>query len=152
MHQLYDLGYQNIKSPEDLLTFAEKIDAVVVDIRFSPKSRDLRWAGANLQKSFGPRYIHLKELGNEDYKGSTIRLANKEVGLSILKTVLEIKPAILLCACWNRKTCHRKTVARLAELMWKIQVIPLEPSDIRPSEEQEISEPEQPSLKQGGLF
>ena len=66
MYQLYTFGYSD-RRPDQLRTLAERLDGVVVDIRFSPRSRIPAWTGGRLRKLLGERYRHLLALGNQNY-------------------------------------------------------------------------------------
>jgi len=61
MHPLYTFGYSG-RSPHHLRALAEALDAVVVDIRFRPRSRIPDWNAGRLQKLLGDRYRHLPAL------------------------------------------------------------------------------------------
>lgn len=126
MKEVYDLGYQNVKDISTLVTVVKRLDAILIDVRYSPKSRNTTWSGSNLKKVFGERYIHIPELGNVNYKNDhAIELFNKEKGLKILEGYLTQKNVIIMCACWNRKACHRKLVSRYLELRNNLDAIDL---------------------------
>jgi uncharacterized protein (DUF488 family) len=117
MHTLYTAGYTGLK-PEELKATAERLGAVVADIRFRPFSRNPAWSKVNVSKALGDRYQHIQALGNRNYKGGPIDLLGVEAGIGIVGTLLETQPVILLCVCTNVETCHRKTVAeKLAEAL-----------------------------------
>jgi len=126
MKEIYDLGYQNVKDFSFLVTVVKRLDAVLVDVRYSPKSRNPTWSGSNLKKVFGERYVHIPELGNVNYKSNhAIELFDKDKGLKILEGILTQKNVIIMCACWDRKSCHRKVVSRYLELRNNIEAIDL---------------------------
>jgi uncharacterized protein (DUF488 family) len=58
MHQLYTLGY-NGQLLYQLQALAEHLDAVVVDFRFSPRSRVPKSTARRLQRVLGEQYRHL---------------------------------------------------------------------------------------------
>jgi hypothetical protein len=65
MKKLYDVGYLELRDPNLLKDFVEATGAIVLDIRFSPRSRDAGWSGTGLEKMFKEGYYyHLKDLGN----------------------------------------------------------------------------------------
>ena len=111
MNTLYTFGYQNAKNPESLLALAEKREAVFADARFSPNSRNPMWGRARLALVLGERYVHVKALGNRNYKGGPIDLLDPDAGAEQISALLERSNVILLCTCWNVDTCHRKTAA-----------------------------------------
>jgi uncharacterized protein (DUF488 family) len=148
MEKLYDLGYQSIKSSILLTNLAKKLGAVVCDIRFSPHSRDMQWEALELGRKLGALYHPIPDLGNRNYKGDQIEIANLDYGLSIVHNILVKHPVILMCGCWDRNTCHRKVVAdRFVERIG-IASIPLAYTDVRNI----LKEDEPPSYKQEGLF
>jgi len=115
MHTLYTAGYTGLK-PDQLKATAERLGAVVADIRFRPFSRNPAWSKVNAEKVLGARYVWVKGLGNKNYKGGPIAFDDLESGISLVGTLLETQPVILLCVCPDVETCHRKTAAeKLAE-------------------------------------
>lgn len=125
MKNLYDAGYNEIRDPKLLEAAAEKLDAIIFDARFSPFSKNPAWSGHNLEKAIGDRYSHVKSLGNKNYKGGPIDFVDLDAGLKALAFVLEHKSVILLCACPNRLTCHRKSIADEFEKRTGIASTPL---------------------------
>lgn len=110
METIYTFGYQGRKV-DDLKAAAEELDAIVVDVRHSPFSRDREWSKWGLAKSLAGRYVHLPEYGNVNYKGGPILLKDAKGGTAKLSGVLATKNLILLCACWNQPACHRTVAA-----------------------------------------
>jgi uncharacterized protein (DUF488 family) len=150
MKQLYDIGYQSID--RDLLFAAiQRLNAVLVDVRYSPRSRDVKWNGASLADLLKDSYVHIPEFGNKNYKGDSIELANPEAGLLMLYQIVFERPAILMCACWNRDWCHRKLVAKLFESKYGMVSQGLKTLDLKAIAGQ--PEPEQmPLFEQPKLF
>jgi uncharacterized protein (DUF488 family) len=123
MNKLYTMGYQGMRGVYNLLEFAIPLDATIVDIRYQPWSQNEEWTKATLLQrlcdlQFGSlkcRYVHIKELGNLNYKtGGPIEIWLPEVGMARLDEQLKAKPCILLCRCPDVEQCHRKVVADLA--------------------------------------
>lgn len=113
MHTLYTLGYQGLKQ-EHLQEWVRRLDAFLVDIRFSPRSRHPAFSRAGLTRVFGDRYRHLPALGNRNYKGAgPVVLDNPGLGGAQVKPMLEERPVILMCVCWNLSECHRRVAADL---------------------------------------
>jgi uncharacterized protein (DUF488 family) len=110
MHQLYTFGYGG-QLPDQLRAPAEHLDAVVVDIRFSPRSRIPDWTAGRLQKLLGERYRHLPALGNRNYKSGPIEFVDLETGAVEVGELLSQQPVILLCACADVQRCHRLSAA-----------------------------------------
>jgi hypothetical protein len=136
VNKLYTIGYQGLRGVYQLLNFAVPLDADIIDIRFTPYSKNEEWTQATLLNrlcdlQFGglkPRYVHIKELGNVNYKGDgPIELLHAEFGMARLEERLKQKPCILLCRCPEVNQCHRKVVADLAERWWGIKVEHLRP-------------------------
>jgi hypothetical protein len=124
VNKLYTIGYQGLRGVYQLLNIAVPLDATIVDIRFTPWSKDEQWTGEGLlhrlcDLQFGGlscRYVHIKELGNMNYKekGAPIEIWLPEVGMARLEERLKVKPCILLCRCPVVEQCHRSVVAELA--------------------------------------
>jgi uncharacterized protein (DUF488 family) len=111
MHTIYTWGYQGT-DPETLQALADELDACVVDIRYTPWSRDPRWRPNVLSALFGTAYCLVRALGNANYKnGGPIALASSTVGLRQIRELLQQRSVILLCACRDVETCHRKVAA-----------------------------------------
>jgi hypothetical protein len=109
---LYTAGYGRAGwDPESLLERAEELDAIIVDIRLSPKSRIPEWRKSYLAALWGRRYWHCHDLGNVNYKGGPIVLQNPETGVRSVLEILERQSVILLCVCADVARCHRVTAA-----------------------------------------
>jgi uncharacterized protein (DUF488 family) len=126
METCYTFGYQGFL-PEELVAKAEQLNALVLDVRFSPSSRDPRWRRQALVNVLGSRYRHAAEFGNKNYKGDgPIELADPRHGIAKVGPILLEQPVILLCACWQWSTCHRKVVADLIREEYSVEVVHLE--------------------------
>lgn len=125
MKNLYDLGYLEIKKLEKLVSLVTVLDTVLVDVRFSPNSRNPQWRKKALEKKLGLRYHHLKALGNRNFKGGPIAFVDLKVGMNTLSNFLQSKNVIIMCACWDRATCHRVKIAEAFEKEYKQKSIPL---------------------------
>ena len=107
MKQAFLAGYTSRK-PQQLARLAEALDAVVIDSRFSPMSRVPYWTQRALQSVLGQRYRHVKEFGNVTYKThGVITLADPAAGT---RAIGDIDRVIILCACKDGATCHRRQV------------------------------------------
>jgi uncharacterized protein (DUF488 family) len=113
---IYTFGYAGRRA-EDLERIVYEHHAMLVDIRFSPRSRAPEWSGAALCRRFGQDYLHLRALGNRNYRGEgPVELVDPAAAVEILRPILERQPVILLCVCRDHRTCHRSDAAReLAE-------------------------------------
>lgn len=108
-NQVFTLGYSGRK-PHQIKELIDQHDAVLFDIRFSPRSRVPYWSGSALEALLGKaRYTHVKALGNENYRGGPTKLVNFEAGLETIRA--SAKPVILMCACKDPAHCHRTEVA-----------------------------------------
>lgn len=111
MHTLYTWGYTGTH-PTDLLAYVEALHALLIDVRFVPWSRVPYWRKAALMELVGAeRYLHLRALGNENYKGGPIKLHAPAAVVEPVRAVLRERPAILLCACADPAICHRSVAA-----------------------------------------
>lgn len=113
MKQIYTAGYSG-HSPAQLQKAGEDMDAIVLDIRCRPYSRQTGWSGSDLSRLLGKRYRHLAAWGNVNYSDAGgIQLANPVAGCDIVKRLSQENPVILLCGCREFEKCHRKTCSDL---------------------------------------
>jgi len=123
--QLYTAGYTG-KKPAMLLAVAERLGAVIVDIRYKPFSRAPMWTRASMQRVWGERYVYVHSLGNVNYKGGEVIFQDLETGLRTVRSMLlgsqpQLLPeflrsepgvsVILLCGCMEVANCHRRLAA-----------------------------------------
>ena len=90
-------------------------DGRLIDIRYSPRSRKAGFSRSGLERTFGDRYHHVRELGNVDYRSGGIHLADSEAGLRTVEALAAERggPLFLMCACEDGTYCHRAEVGRL---------------------------------------
>lgn len=106
---IYLAGYHGRK-PEALLHLSQQLDAVVVDIRYSPHSRMPGWDQKDLIKLLHANYMWAHPFGNENFNNDEpIKIVNMQDGVNLLKR-RRVNNYILLCACKDGETCHRKVV------------------------------------------
>jgi hypothetical protein len=130
MKTIYTLGYSGL-SPADLLRLAETRDLVVLDIRYSPRSRRPEWTRARLSALLGARYVHLPELGNVNYRGDgPIVLADPAQGVQRAAAYLAQRDVLLLCACRDLATCHRLPASELLAEATGASLQHLTPADL----------------------
>lgn len=89
---------------------------LLIDIRYSPLSRFAEWRREALVSRYRDRYRYAGALlGNVNYKiGGLIKLAEPEQGAAKLLDYLDAGyDLVLLCACAQYETCHRRTVCEL---------------------------------------
>jgi hypothetical protein len=109
------LGYAALGSAQVLEQRMEKDPkTLLIDIRFLPVSRWRPfWRKCALKARYGNRYIHLRGLGNVNYKHweKGIQLYDPTTPLLLLRGYMqEGYSLILLCACQDPASCHRSTV------------------------------------------
>lgn len=123
---MYTIGYARwtLGAVEALL---ESYGATLVDIRLRPFSRKPGFSGASLAARFKRRYVPLQDLGNDNYRGGPVHLHHAENGLLQLEKLVARSPVILMCACADVTTCHRKVVAELFTALYGTPVTHLEP-------------------------
>lgn len=110
-HIIYTIGYEG-RSPTWLLSVLVELDAAVLDVRFSPKSRNPLWNKSFLLDLLGNRYRHIGEWGNRNYKGGPIDLVDYEAGRRRMLQVLQEKTTLfIMCVCKDPARCHRTAIA-----------------------------------------
>ncbi len=119
MTTLYTYGYTSA-TPADLLRYVDDLDAYLIDVRYSPRSRVPQWRQQALDEMAGVtahgrrRYRHIVELANVNYAtDGPIDLYAPAAGLREIAPYLAARPCILLCGCRDWRTCHRRVVADL---------------------------------------
>jgi hypothetical protein len=130
---LYDLGYIGCDLA-DLKAAIETISATLLDIRFSPFSRNPTWNSNNLVKVFGEQYVHCHSLGNENYKMAgmeNVKFVDLDKGMIFLCGLLQKGPVIIMCACKDVNHCHRLLVVQEYEKRTGQASSHLEPSDLK---------------------
>lgn len=110
---LYTIGYTGLKI-EKLKQWAEDHNALIVDIRLSPRSRAPQWNKGKLSAALGDLYHHIPALGNINYKGGPIQLKDPTTGIQQVQQLLTGDTnIILMCVCADVTTCHRTPAAEL---------------------------------------
>lgn len=107
------LGYTEPDAMPRLATFLAKPQTILLDIRYSPRSRwRPEWNQRPLIERYGVQYVHCRALGNVNYArpGEPIKLVDPEEGVRrVIRLVHNGYAVILLCACKTYERCHRKT-------------------------------------------
>jgi hypothetical protein len=119
--KVYTFGYSG-RAVSELLAYAQKLNAFVVDIRLKPHSQMAQWQYNNLVTTLSGRYHLIQALGNLNYQGGPIQIKNMAAGASMVRDLLKKKSVILLCACEDYHTCHRLTVAQHLASTLNVQV------------------------------
>jgi uncharacterized protein (DUF488 family) len=142
---LYTLGYTGLK-PDEILKAAKALNAIIADIRIAPRSRHPMWNQAKMIAAWQERYLHIPALGNRNYKGQYgegVMLTDAEAGSAEVTRLLEAQPVILLCACADWHTCHRRTAAEVIQTKTGVEVIHLSIAEVHrfntPDEPQQLS-------------
>jgi uncharacterized protein (DUF488 family) len=112
MHTIYTVGYLGMQ-PEALLAHVERLGALLIDVRYVAWSRAPRWRPTALKQLVGEsNYLWLKALGNVNYRsGGPVQLADPASVVEQVRAILHERPVILLCACSDIATCHRRDAA-----------------------------------------
>jgi uncharacterized protein (DUF488 family) len=129
LFRLYTYGYQG-GSPQDLQHYAAA-GALILDTRLAPTSPNPLWRRASLKRLLGDRYRWCKALGNVNFRsGGPVQLHNPEAGMDLLDRWIGQSPVVLLCACRDWRTCHRRVAAELAQEQFSgLRVVHLSPGD-----------------------
>lgn len=106
---IYIMGYSG-RTLAQLKQIAEEKDATIFDIRFSPRSRNPQFSGKRMAEELGDRYMHVRQLGNRNYKGGPVALVDYEAGKQMILN--HRRNVILVCVCRDHVTCHRTDIAR----------------------------------------
>lgn len=113
MPQIYTAGYSG-HTPQQLLAAANALNAIVVDVRFSPFSRVPGWSDKELKFLLGERYHHIVALGNVNHSNEQqMQLLNEQLGLDCIEGMAKCISLILLCGCPCYDSCHRKLIHEL---------------------------------------
>ena len=93
--------------------------ALLLDTRWSARSRRPGWSGAALRRRYGPRYLPLGHLlGNMAYREpGQIRIAALPQGVAALLEQLQQghTPLLLLCGCAEYLRCHRRQICEAVQ-------------------------------------
>jgi uncharacterized protein (DUF488 family) len=106
--KFYTTGYAG-KDINDLKPMLDALNAVLVDVRFSPTSEIMRWRQIYLKALLREKYHHLPQLGNRAFREGKAQIQNLDLGIKIL--VSFNSNAVLMCGCEDVKQCHRLIIA-----------------------------------------
>jgi hypothetical protein len=140
-------------TPARLKATCTRLGAVVVDVRYSPKSwHRPEWSRRQLGEVLGDSYRHCPALGNANYRklDAPIRLADPAKGAREVADILVHQPVILLCACFAPTVCHRSVASSLIHKLYGAPVVHLYPHDLAPAKPE--PKPAGPENHQLGLF
>jgi hypothetical protein len=118
-------GYEGRRLPS-LVAAVEALDATLLDIRFSPYSRNPAWNRKALTEALGDRYRWVKPWGNVLYQGgpTDCQIADFTAGLAVWDALTG--PTILLCRERRSAECHRMTVATMLAEVRDIRIVDLD--------------------------
>lgn len=115
---IYLIGYSG-RTIDDLKRIVGEF-SILIDIRFSAKSRLPGFSAKSLEREFPNQYLHLWEWGNESYSGESIKIYKPNEGLTIVLDMLTKLDSggwrgdlFLMCVCKDGHKCHRRQVAEL---------------------------------------
>ena len=106
--KFYTTGYAD-KDINDLKPMLNALDAVLVDVRFSPTSEIMFWRQVYLKTLLREKYHHVPQLGNRAFREGKAQIQNLDLGIKIL--VSFNSNAVLMCRCEVVKECHRLVIA-----------------------------------------
>ena len=129
MKRILTLGYTGLTLPA-LQAWLDQHDALLVDVRHKPFSRAAEWRQKALQRALGTRYRHVPELGNLNYRGGPIKLADQAEGVQIVSALLQENSVVLLCVCADYARCHRTAAANAISKAVGARVEHLSSSDL----------------------
>lgn len=140
MNTIYTIGYSGWR-PVDLKLCVDALGAMLLDIRYSPRSKRPEWTREALRGLWGieaPRYYtHIQALGNRNYaNGGPIELAAPLSGLRAVRPIWQRQPIVLLCACRHAGTCHRAVAAEYLAAELEAPVVDLYPDVVRVCQDQ----------------
>ncbi len=117
--KFYTTGYAG-KDINDLKPMLDALDAVLVDVRFSPTSEIMRWRQVYLKALLREKYHHVAQLGSRAFRGGRNQIQNLDLGIKVL--VSFNANAVLICECAAPQECHRLVVAeKLRSLGFKTE-------------------------------
>jgi hypothetical protein len=108
--KFYTTGFAGSKDINDLKPMLAALDAILVDVRFSPTSELMRWRQVYLKALLREKYHHVPQLGIRAFREGKAQIQNLELGIKIL--VSFNSNAVLVCGCGDAKECHRLVIAQ----------------------------------------
>ena len=109
-HPIYAFGYTG-RQLDAIVESIVTADAVLVDIRFNPRSRVPTWNRKALEGRLGDRYRWAGDLlGNRLYKTDAIEIVDLAPGLDLVAALAENRPVALMCVCAQPSGCHRQPI------------------------------------------
>ena len=106
--KFYTTGYAG-KDINDLKPMLDALDAVLVDVRFSPTSEIMHWRQIYLKALLREKYHHVPQLGSRSFREGKAQIQNLDLGIKII--ISFNSNAVLMCGCEGVKECHRLVIA-----------------------------------------
>ena len=101
--KFYTTGYV-CKDINNLKPLLAALDAVLIDVRFSPTSDVMLWRQIYLKALLREKYHHIPQLGNRVFREGKAQIQNLDLGLKIL--ISFNANAVLMCKCGEANECH----------------------------------------------
>ena len=119
--KIYTFGYGG-KSLKALAERVRELNAIVLDVRFSPRSYVPQWRAQTLCRELEGFYAHVQEWGNAHYQLPElgIKIVDWDAGLAQLHIVEDsglYDAAVLMCGCTEYRRCHRRGLADALTLL-----------------------------------
>ena len=123
---VYTFGYGG-RQVETLAALVALHEAVVIDVRLKPWTKQPGWSLAELKTVFADRYHWVQALGNTNFeKGGKVRLKDEKNGIGVLvKMIRAGESPILLCGERDPSGCHRTVIANLVAKLTGATVVHL---------------------------
>src|SRR6476661_5630923 len=95
--KIYTTGFEG-REVTALPLLLDRLEAILVDIRFTPAGMPLKWSKEYLKLLLKNKYLHIPNLGNRSYKEPRkIAIQNLALGIKII-TELRVN-VMLMCEC-----------------------------------------------------
>ena len=123
--KIIPVGYGNPKHRTLIDQLMQDEMMLLVDTRKSPRSAVPGWHGTSLQGRYGKQYKYSGDtLGNLNYKGGPIEIADLDTGLSdLLELLLGNRTVLLLCGCGAYEKCHRRVICEaIVEVCSQVEI------------------------------
>jgi hypothetical protein len=109
--KFYTAGYRRLKFDIFVKMILSR-NLTVIDCRHYPFTGN-DWNYYNLTHELGTNYLHVKELGNKQFREGVLSVNDLESGIAVLEKLG--RPFVLLCACPVLKRCHRSLIVTALE-------------------------------------
>lgn len=106
--RFYTIGFAG-KDINNLKPMLDTLDAILIDVRFSPTNELMRWRQVYLKTLLREKYHHVPQLGSRAFRAVQNQIQNLDLGIKIL--VSFNASAVLMCECAEPQDCHRFAIA-----------------------------------------